>query len=118
MSRARFLADNDLDDHLINALSRREPAIDFIRARAVGLRTASDPDVLSFAWNNKLIVVSHDVNTMPLHAFARAASGEPMAGLLMVRQNLPIPPILDSLILIWSASEAEEWHGQVRFLPL
>ena len=26
--------------------------------------------------------------------------------------------ILDSLILIWSASEAEEWIGLVEFLPL
>jgi hypothetical protein len=24
----------------------------------------------------------------------------------------------DSLVLIWSAIEAEEWHGQIRFLPL
>jgi hypothetical protein len=29
-----------------------------------------------------------------------------------------VGPVIDSLILIWSASEAEEWSGQVLFLPL
>jgi hypothetical protein len=29
-----------------------------------------------------------------------------------------IAPVIESLVLIWSASEAEEWQNQVRFLPL
>jgi hypothetical protein len=65
-----------------------------------------------------LLIVSHDVNTMPGHAYARLAAGELMRGLLMVHQTQPIEPIIESLQLIWSASEAEEWQDQVRFLPL
>ena len=41
-----------------------------------------------------------------------------MAGLFMARQFHPISPIIESLVLIWSASEAEEWHSQICFLPL
>ena len=40
-----------------------------------------------------------------------------MAGLFMVRQSDPMGPVID-LVLIWSASEAEEWQGQVWFLPI
>ena len=58
------------------------------------------------------------VNTMVGHAFARIAAGQEMPGLLMVQQSEPIGPVIDALVLIWSASEAEEWAGQVRFLPL
>jgi hypothetical protein len=36
----------------------------------------------------------------------------------MVQQTAPICPVIDSLILIWAASEADEWDGQVAFLPL
>jgi hypothetical protein len=36
----------------------------------------------------------------------------------MVKQPDPIQPIIDSLVLIWSASEADEWRDQVIFLPL
>ena len=65
-----------------------------------------------------MLVVSHDVNTMPAHAYARLASSQPLTGLLMIEQTDPLRPIIDSIVLIWSASEAEEWHGQVNFLPL
>jgi hypothetical protein len=29
-----------------------------------------------------------------------------------------VAEVIDSLVLIWSSSEAEEWQGQVVFLPL
>jgi predicted nuclease of predicted toxin-antitoxin system len=118
MSRPRFLADHDLNEHIIDGVLRREPALEFIRARDVGLSDRPDPEVLAFAAANGLLIVFHDVNTMPGHAYARLAAGKPMQGLLMVQQTQPIGLAIDSLVLIWSASEAEEWKDQVRFLPL
>ena len=41
-----------------------------------------------------------------------------MSGLIMVHQMDAIEPNIEDLILIWSASEAEEWKNQVFFLPL
>jgi hypothetical protein len=118
MSRPRFLADHDLNEHIIDGVGRREPALEFIRARDVGLSDKPDSEVLAFAASNGLLVISHDVNTMPAQAYARIAASEPMRGLFMVRQTQPIAAVIDSLVLIWSASEAEEWRNQVRFLPL
>jgi hypothetical protein len=74
--------------------------------------------VLAYAAGEGLLIVSHDVNTMPGHASARITAGELMAGLFMVRQGDAIGPVIDSLVLIWSASETEEWRDQIRFLPL
>jgi Domain of unknown function (DUF5615) len=118
MSRPRFLADHDLNEHIIDGVLRREPAVEFIRVRDIGLGDRPDPEVLAFAAQQGFLVVSHDVNTMVGHAYARLAAGEAMVGLLMVRQSEPIGPVIDALVLIWSASEAEEWTDQVRFLPL
>ena len=118
MSRPRFLADHDLNEHILDGVLRREPAVDIVRARDVGLGDRPDPEVLEFAAAHGFLVVSHDVNTMPGHAYDRIQAGHPLAGLLMVRQTAPIGPVIDSLVLIWSASEAEEWRDQVRFLPL
>jgi hypothetical protein len=36
----------------------------------------------------------------------------------MVKQSAPVGVIITCLILIWSASEAEEWENHVCFLPL
>jgi predicted nuclease of predicted toxin-antitoxin system len=118
MSRPRFLADHDLNEHIVAGVLRREPALEFVRARDVGLSDRPDAEVLAFAAANGFLLVSHDVNTMPAQAYARVAAAQPMSGLLMVRQAQPIASVIDTLVLIWSASEAEEWHDQVRFLPL
>src|SRR5258706_15698778 len=54
------------------------------------------------------------------HRFAameRIHRGEPMTGLLLVRQQpVAFRAVINNLVLIWSASEAEEWHGKVSFL--
>ncbi|MBI2803473.1 MAG: DUF5615 family PIN-like protein [Planctomycetes bacterium] len=118
MSRPRFLADHDLNEHIVDAVQRREPAIEFIRARDVGMGERSDDDVLAYAGQHGYIIVSHDVNTMTNAAYMMLDAGGTMNGLLMVQQTKPIGPVVDSLVLIWSASDAEEWVGQVRFLPL
>jgi predicted nuclease of predicted toxin-antitoxin system len=69
MSRPRFLADHDLNEHIVDAVLRREPTIEFVRVRDVGMRESSDAEVLAFAAQQGLIVVSHDVNTMTSAAY-------------------------------------------------
>jgi hypothetical protein len=92
--------------------------LDSVRARDVAMSDKPDEQVLEFAADNAFLLVSHDVNTMPAQASARLAAGRNMAGLLMVQQTQPIGPVIEDLLLIWSASEAEEWQDQIRFLPL
>ena len=118
MSRPRFLADNDLNDAIVMGVLRCEPTIEFARLRDLGLATWSDPEVLDFAARENWIVVSHDVNTMREAGSTRLAAGLPMNGLLLAHQRTPVSAIIESLLLIWAASEAEEWVGQVEFLPL
>lgn len=118
MSRPRFLADHDLNEQIVTGVLRREPALEFVRAREVGMSGRPDAEVLAYAADMGFIVVSHDVNTMPGAAYGRMSSGQKMSGLLMVKQSDPVGAIISCLIVIWSASEAEEWENQVCFLPL
>ena len=118
MSRPRFLADHDLNEHIFDGVQRREPTLEFARARDVGMSERPDDEVLAYAAANGYIVVSHDVTTTPNAAQTILDAGGGMNGVLMVQQTKPIGPVIDSLVLIWSASESEEWQGPVRFLPL
>jgi hypothetical protein len=118
MSRPRFLADHDLNEHIVDGVLRREPSVEFIRARDVAMHERPDPEVLEYTAEHGLVVVSHDVNTMPGHAVDRIAAGKLMAGLLMVQQTHPIGPVIDNLILIWSASELAEWRNEICFIPI
>jgi len=118
MSQPRFLVDQDFNEHIVTGVLRREPAIEFVRLRDVGMEQRPDAEVLAYAAREGLLLCSHDVNTMTDEAFARLAAGEPLAGLFMAQQRGAIGPVIDSLVLIWSASDAEEWRGQVVYLPL
>jgi hypothetical protein len=117
MSRPRFLADHDLNEHIVTGVLRREPAIEFSRVREFGLSGASDSAILEFAQRQGLLVVSHDVNTMTVAAYARFSSGGSFPGLFMVQQTPPIATVIDNLVLIWSCTELEDWTNQVVILP-
>ena len=118
MSRPRFLADNDLKQSIVWGVLRRDSAIEFFRCRDFGLAASSDAEVLEFAAANGFVVVSHDVSTMPAEAISRVRANLRMSGLLLARQTDPIGPIIDSLVLIWAATEADEWLDTVDYLPI
>lgn len=117
MGLVRFLADHDLNDIIVDGVLRREPGIEILRVREIGMADRPDPEILQWAADNGLVIVSHDVNTMTAHAYDRLAQGQRMAGLLLVHQAESVASIIDSLVLIWSATEPEEWDGVVAFLP-
>ncbi len=118
MSSIRFLTDHDLNEHIVAGVYRSEPSISFLHGRDFGLRDRSDEDVLDFAHREQWLVVSHDVNTMTAAAARRLASRHGLCGLLMVPQSEPVRNVIESLVLIWSTTEMEDWTDQIVFLPL
>ncbi len=117
MSRPRFLADHDLNEHIVTGVLRQEPTMEFLRVRDLGMSDRSDEEILDQVERDRMLVVSHDVNTMPTAAYARLYRGQSFPGLFMVPQSSPIGPVIESLLLIWAVSELEEWRDQVVFLP-
>jgi hypothetical protein len=114
----RFLADADLNKGIVTGCLRREPALDFLSANQANLEGASDPKVLALAATLDRILVSHDFHTMPRHFgdFLQARGSSP--GVLLVPQYLPIGEAIEELVLIWSASDAEEWKNRILRIPL
>lgn len=117
MSRPRFLADHDLNEHIVTGVQRLHPDIEFLRARDAGLADASDRDVLAAAARLSFCVVSHDVNTMTAAAAAVLGAGGSFPGVFLVKQTTPVRVAIESLMLVWSASGQEDWRNQVVFLP-
>jgi predicted nuclease of predicted toxin-antitoxin system len=115
--KPRFQADADLDRHIVAAVKRREPMVDFQSAQDAGLTGMSDPAVLAFAASEGRVLVSHDRKTMPVH-FSDFVQRSTSPGLLIVSQHLAVSAAAEELLLIWVASEAEEWINQVACLPL
>jgi len=115
--KARFQADADLNQIILLATIRREPTIDFQTAAVADLAGIEDSEVLAKAAKDGRVLVTHDRKTMPRH-FADFVARETSSGLLVIPQHLPIAQVVDDLILIWSATEAEEWVNRIAILPL
>ena len=73
----RLLLDADVPKALATALRRRVPAIDVRRVQEIGLRNASDEEILRFAAKDRRIVVSRDKATLRVLAAERVVSTNP-----------------------------------------
>jgi hypothetical protein len=54
---------------------------------------------------------------MPRH-FGEFVQAQRSPGLLVVPQHLLPRHVVDDLILIWAATEPEEWLNRIAFLPI
>lgn len=113
----RLLIDQDLDHVILRGLLLRVPNVDVVTAHQAGLSDASDPDLLAWA-AEKRIVVTHDRRTMPSHAAARMARGGSVVGLIIVSRNLPVSQVINDLEIIVSCSDVGEWENVIKHLPL
>jgi uncharacterized protein DUF5615 len=114
----RFLADADLNEAIVSGCRRREPSMDFLSAGDAGLEGVPDPEVLALAGEQKRILVSHDFQTMPQHFGDFLQGGGSSPGVLLVPQHLSIADAIEEIVLIWGASDVEEWRNRILRIPL
>jgi hypothetical protein len=113
-----FLADEDLDADIVDGLRSREPALDIVDVKTAALRGTKDPDLIRLSAFQNRVLITHDRRTMPRHFREWLAAGSHHPGLFVVRQRASIGVIVESLLLAWGASQAEEWYGRIVYLPL
>lgn len=115
--RIKFQADGDLDGRVLRGLRRVAPEIDIRTAWDAGLEGLDDPEVLRIAAAGARILVSQDRSTMPAH-FRRFVATCESPGVILVRAATPIAAVIEELLLIWAASEPEEWTNRLAWIPL
>ena len=114
----RFLLDENFNGKIARGLRIRQPDVDFVRVQDTELSGADDPALLEWAAKEGRILLTHDLDTMTRYANQRIAQGLPLAGVIFVRDTLPVAKVIDDLLAILGASEANEWEGRIDFLPL
>jgi hypothetical protein len=115
--KPKFQADADLNQEIVNAVLRREPAIDFQTAIEANLPGLPDSEVLALAALEGRILVTHDRRTMPFH-FAEFISLKECPGVFIIPQDLLLSIAVEEIILIWNATGAEEWTNRICSIPL
>jgi uncharacterized protein with PIN domain len=115
--KIRFQADADFNEDIVTGVLRRILEIDFKTASEANLEGMSDEDVLAFCAREGRILVTHDRRTMPRH-FADFITTETSPGVFVVQRSTELIVVIEELILIWTASDAEEYVNSIRTLPL
>ena len=95
-----FQADAELDQDIVVALRRREPAVDFASAAGGGIAGQADPEVLEIAARQNRILITHDRRTMPGHFRDRLDEGKLSPGVFIVSQFEPIGSLVEALMMV------------------
>jgi hypothetical protein len=113
----RFLADENFNNEIIRGLERRVSEVDITRIQDTALVGEPDSRILEWAAEHDYIILTHDVNTMRGYFYERINTGLPVPGLFLVHGTKPVGEVIDTLELILLASQANEWQGEIRYLP-
>ncbi len=117
--KVRFLLDENLPPHLKTALLRFNPSIDVIRvgdpeAPPTG---SSDPEILRYLEITGRLLVTSNRASMPGHIKAHWDAGGHVWGILLVRPGATLSQLAQDLLLVWEATEAEEWLDRIEWIP-
>lgn len=117
--KIRFLLDENLSPRIKMAILRYNKSIDILRVGDENMPPlgTSDPDILLFLEESKRILVTDNRATMPDHAYAHLSSESHHWGILEVRPKTTVKELIDTLCLLWEASDAEEWIDQIQWIP-
>ncbi len=114
-----FLLDENRDPRIITALHRRDTTIDILRVgdTEAPARATSDPDILRHVEATGRLLVTNNRGNMAIHLAAHHAAGGHHWGILRLRDRAALNAVIETLYLIWAASEAEEWRDYVDWIP-
>jgi len=91
------------------------PEINFKTAHDAKLHGLPDSEVLAVAAGEGRILVTQDRRTMPA-SFGVFIETNNSPGVLLVPRKMTMRRAIESLILVWMASDAEEYVNSIRNL--
>ncbi|RIK35536.1 MAG: hypothetical protein DCC58_20355 [Chloroflexi bacterium] len=110
MVRIRFLLDEHIDHAIARGLRRR--GIDVITPEDAGLKSYSDPDVLTYALREQRVVITHDRDLLRLHK-----EGHPHAGIAFCEaHSRSIGQMIDRLIVLYEETDPHDMANFIAYL--
>ena len=118
MNEIRYLLDENVNPVLRSALLRESPnlivwQVGMLGAPALG---TLDPEILIWCEENEFLLVTNNRKSMPVHLQDHFAQGRRATGIFILNVEMSVGETVDELILIASASEAEEYQDQILYL--
>jgi predicted nuclease of predicted toxin-antitoxin system len=114
----RLLIDENFDHNILRGLIRRVPQIDLVLVTQIGLAGTADIELLRWAARENRTMLTHDSSTMTYYAKQLLAHDEPMAGVIVVPDQLTIGRAIENLELSIQCQSQSELRDLIQHLPL
>ena len=114
----RFLADENFNGRVLAGLLVALPEIDVLRVQDTEMIHSPDPELLEWAAQHGLILLTHDVQTLSGYAHGRVRAGLPMPDVIEVNISQGIGRAIEDLVLLIETGFPEEIENQVRYVPI
>lgn len=120
MSEIRYLLDEHVDPLYRRELLRGAPQLIVWRIGDVSAPPAGtlDPEILEWCESNSFILVTNNRRSMPIHLRDHLSRGGHVPGILELNPDSSIGATVDELILLYAASQIEEYRDLIVYLPL
>jgi hypothetical protein len=116
----RYLLDEHVHPAIRTELLKREPGLEVWRVGDPGApqRSTHDPDILRWCEEHAFILVTNNRRSMPVHLRDHLAEGRHLPGILELNPDMSMGQTLDELLLIWGASNPDEYRDRIIYLPV
>jgi len=116
----RYLLDENIPRSVRDQLLFHEPTLDVLCVGDQGapLYGTSDADILEWIEASGYILVSRNRRTMPGYLRDHLTQGGHIPGMLLLKRRISTGELIAELLLIWYASEPDEYQDHIRYLPL
>jgi hypothetical protein len=120
MSFIRYLLDENVDPLFRKELLRNEPTIVVWKVGDAGVppRGTSDSEILTWCEDNSFILITNNRKSMPNHVADHIKKGRHIPGIFELNSNMSINETVDELLLIWGASNINEYQDVIIYLPV
>ena len=116
----RFLIDENISPEYRTQLLRHKPSLTVL---VIGDENAPpkgtpDPEILAWCEQHQFSLITNNRESMPQHLSDHIETGHHVPGIFTINLSVPMGKIIDELLLIAGASDADEYMDQIKYLPL
>ena len=116
----RFLIDENISPEYRTQLLRHDPSLTVLAIGDEGApaRGTLDPDILEWCEKHQFNLITNNRESMPQHLCDHLAAGHHVPGIFTINRKVSIGLIIDQLLLIVGASDADEYIDRITYIPL
>ena len=116
----RYLIDENISPKYRTQLLYHEPSLTVLAVGDKGAppKSTPDPEILVWCEQNQFNLITNNRESMPQHLSDHLSAGHHVPGIFTINLEVPMGKIIDELLLIAGASDADEYMDQITYIPL